>query len=112
MHGPYERSPRRHEVISLVGAHHGIPCRCVSAVGNILALVFVDKPVQGGNRQLYQWVKPHLEHPECLDKRHPYRFFSPLDSGRVREAPMRGDWMSRPERAGFVCGVIAERKDK
>src|SRR5688500_7808011 len=89
-----------------------------SAVGGALALAELDETclqrhlTQRGEREIEEQRDPLLQVFGSLHEGALLLGIRSLDRRRILDAPMRGGWVPRPDRAGLAGGAVADREDE
>lgn len=87
------------------------------AAANLLSSDLVDfffqrQLVNGRNWQREKQTDPSIKYRERFPKSALHFLGRSLEGGRIRNAPVRRHRLPRPDRANFVCRVVADGKNK
>src|SRR5208337_592899 len=79
---------------------------------NAIHFFFQRQPIQRRQRKSEKKTDPPVENKECVAEGAIDFGGVAVNHGRIGNSPVRRHGLSRPQRAGFLGGVIAHREDK
>src|SRR5207253_285375 len=85
---------------------------CISVMSNVVDFFFQGKPVDACKRETKEQADSPFENKESITVRALYLLRRIPHCCWICDAPMSRQWLSGPNRAHFLGGVIADGEDK